>query len=269
MEFLIACDLEGIHGVVGLPYETLTGSPDYAKAIEGAILEINTVTKTLFENGATKVAVWDNHGGGENIDFSKLDDRIIRVSGKGCEYRFDFTKQHDFKAIIFLGYHAKEGEPGGVLAHSYNSKAIQYIKLDGKAVGELTVDTLICKLNGITPILCATDDVALKEITELCNGITTVVTKIGKGRNAAELKEREEVLTALTEATEKAVKAPMPSINFTEKGSYHLEIRYTRAEKAGERLAQAIEKGLTASYGEDTHVVHYTIDNLKLIPKFL
>ena len=269
MEFLIACDLEGIHGVVGLPYETLTATPDYAKAVEGAILEINTVTRTLFENGATKVAVWDNHGGGENIDFSKLDSRIIRVTNKGCEYRYDFVKEHDFKAIIYLGYHAKEGEPGGVLAHSYNSKAIQYIKLDNKAVGELSVDTLICKLNGITPILCATDDVALKEITELCSGITTVVTKIGKGRNSAVLKDRDDVLSELEKATITALNKPMPSIGFTFKDSYHLEIRYTRAEKAGERLAQALEKGIQASYGEDTHIVHYTIDNLKLIPKFL
>lgn len=38
MEFIIACDPEGIHGVVGEPYKTLNESYDYKAATEGAVL---------------------------------------------------------------------------------------------------------------------------------------------------------------------------------------------------------------------------------------
>ena len=72
MEFIIACDLEGIHGVIGEAYKTLGESFDYQKAVEGAELEINTAAKALFDSGAEKVIVWDNHGGGGNVDFSSL-----------------------------------------------------------------------------------------------------------------------------------------------------------------------------------------------------
>ena len=53
----------------------------------------------------------------------------IAVGGKGF-----------LKGLIFLGYHAKEGTKGGVLAHSYNSKGIQYIRLNGKDVCTLLFD---------------------------------------------------------------------------------------------------------------------------------
>ena len=72
MEYLIAVDLEGIGGVVGEPYKTLTESRDYKISTENAAREINSAVKALFDNGATKVAVWDNHGGKNNLDFSKI-----------------------------------------------------------------------------------------------------------------------------------------------------------------------------------------------------
>ena len=67
MEYLIAVDLEGIHGIVGEVNKTLTASKDYPDACYAAALEINAVARALFDSGATKVAVWDNHGGGNNI----------------------------------------------------------------------------------------------------------------------------------------------------------------------------------------------------------
>ena len=42
MEYLIAVDLEGVHGVVGEPYKGLTSDhEEYAKAVENATDEVN------------------------------------------------------------------------------------------------------------------------------------------------------------------------------------------------------------------------------------
>ena len=68
MEYLIAIDLEGIHGVVGEPYGKLSkDSPYHAPAAEAAALELNAAIKALFDNGATKVAVWDNQIGRAHV----------------------------------------------------------------------------------------------------------------------------------------------------------------------------------------------------------
>ena len=55
MEYLISVDLEGVHGVVGEPYKSLTRASDFDTAVENAYFEINTAVKALFDNGADKV----------------------------------------------------------------------------------------------------------------------------------------------------------------------------------------------------------------------
>lgn len=269
MEFLIACDLEGIHGVVGDPFKTLTESPDYEKAIENAAKEINTAAKALFDSGATKVYLWDNHGGGNNVDVSKLDQKIICVSPKGDRYRYDFVKDKNIKGVVFLGYHAKEGTPMGVLAHTFSSVGIQYVKLNGEAIGELYTDTRICAYHGIKPLFHAGDDISVSEVKAICPFIETVTTKYGKGRNRAELRDQETVLAEIYNGVKKAVSTLNEPYGCDHPKDMHLEVRYTRAEKTEQILERAKLENVSATYGEDTHILHFEIDRVNLIPKFL
>lgn len=260
MEFLIACDLEGIHGVVGEPYQTLTDSHDYAAAVEGAVLEINTAAKALFDHGATKVLVWDNHGKGMNIDFDKLDSRVIRVDGKKYPRRGDFVRDHQVSGVVFLGYHAKEGSPNGVLAHTYNSKSLQYVKLNGKSVGELYVDSRIWAALGIKSIFHAGCHVSVAEMQDVCPEAVTVITKYGEGRNRATLREREAVLQDIYNGVTEALHHLDEPITCDFPENAHLEVRYTRAERAEEVFQRAERNGIPVQYGEDTHVLHFEVE---------
>lgn len=266
MEYLIAVDLEGIHGIVGEPFKTLTASFDYNDAVYSAVLEINAAARALFDNGATKVAVWDNHGRGENIDFGLVDSRAIRVSGKGYPRRYDFTLAHNFAGTIFLGYHAKEGTPKGVLAHSYNSTAIQYIKLNGEPIGELGTDSFICEMHGITPIFAASDDRGICEIKEYYPDIETVITKYGRGRNSADFKDRELVLSEIYDGVTAAMKKPHPTITKEFTSPSTLEIRYTRAEYAEQVYQKATALSIKTEWGEDTHTLRFVITKPNEIP---
>ena len=195
MEYLIAVDLEGVHGVVGVPMSGLgkVACPEeYQKAVEGATVEINAATRALFDCGATKVFIWDNHAGGGNLDFSKIDSRAEKLEVDNKRPRMSFCKEHNFAGMLFLGYHAKEGTPG-VLAHTYNSSQNQYIKINGKQVGEFDLDACMAGGYGIPAIFAASDDVCLAQIKERNPETVTVLTKRAKGRNAAELRERADV----------------------------------------------------------------------------
>ena len=56
MEYLIAVDLEGIHGVVGEAFKGLSPDmDDYKVAVKNAYLEINTIANTLFLKVSTVV----------------------------------------------------------------------------------------------------------------------------------------------------------------------------------------------------------------------
>ena len=156
-DYLIAADLEGIHGIVGEPYKSLYPDvADYAKAIENAVKEINVAVKALFDAGAGRVAVWDNHGQGKNIDFSAIDARAVRVENPPMKRyeRLSFAKNFAFAGIILLGYHSKEGSFNGVLAHTYSSAAIQYYKIGGKTMGEAEIDAYIAGELGIPGAVC-------------------------------------------------------------------------------------------------------------------
>ena len=270
MNFLICVDLEGIHGIVGERYQTLTHSCDYAPACAGAVYEINTVARALFDKGAERVYVWDNHGGGNNIDTSLLDERIIPVSHKGYAYRGDFAKELSLFGVIFLGYHAKEGTPNGVLAHTFSSVGIQYVKLEGVAIGELFVDTRIFADLGVKALLHAGDDISIREMNEVCPDALTVVTKYGRGRNNALLREREEVLDDLYRTTCESLSliGKDASLDFPTTPAT-LEVRYTRAERAEEMTRRAGELGIPVKYGEDTHTLFFEITSAKEIPCLL
>lgn len=268
MEYLIACDLEGIHGVVGEPYKgLLTNIPDYQVAIRNAEKEINIVAKALFDCGATKVALWDNHGAANNIDPSNIDKRVLQLKLIPGKPRYELVKAHNFKAILYLGYHSREGTLNGVLAHTFSSSDIQYIKIDGKAVGELEIDSYICALHGIAPIFAASDDICIKQFKELAPEAVSVITKFGKGRNAAEFIDEDEVLDALYKGTCEAVKKDLPTIPL--EVPVEVEIRYTRSERAEIKLELAKELGVQAKYGEDTHVLVFTIDKINYVPFFI
>ena len=254
MKYLIAIDMEGIHGVAGQPYVGLLRDiPDYKIAVENGTKEVNVAVKALFDSGADGVAVWDNHGGGGNLDFEKIDPRVKKINAKGDNRRFDFVRGEDFAGIIYLGYHAREGTLGAVLAHTYSSVNIQYAKLDGRDVGELELDTYIAATHGIAPLFSASDDICNSQFRALAPQAVTVDTKYAKGRNAAEYRDEDVVLREIYDGVCEAVRRGGKPISYSVPA--HAEIRYTRMEFAAEMLEKAKRFGIKCEYGLDAHIL--------------
>lgn len=230
MEYLIAVDMEGIHGVVGEPNVRYSLTEDYKRAIVNATKEVNAVADTLFSLGATKVGVWDNHAGGGNLDFSKIDPRVTVIDNKAYPERMSFCREHSFKGVIFLGYHSKAGTVNGVLAHTYNGFEIQYAKVNGKTRGEIEIDSWIAGEHGVPPILVASDDVCLAQIKELLPETVGVVTKYSKARNKADYIDEETVLNDLREGVKQAVKKGIKPVVCQMPATF--TVRYTKMETA-------------------------------------
>lgn len=269
-DYLIAVDLEGIHGVIGEPYKSLYPDvADYAVALENAVKEVNCATEALFAAGAERVAVWDNHGSGKNLDFAKIDRRVIRVENPPMPRyeRFSFAKNFDFAGIIFLGYHSKEGSFNGVLAHTYSAKTIQYYKIDGKMMGEAEIDAYIAGALGIPVLFCASDDVCVKQVEDAIPGIHTVVTKIGKGRNRADFLDEEKVLKNISDTVTECIRHPNKAVVL----SYpcEIEVNYTRAETAEAVLRKVRNYGQDAHYGETTHIVRSVLRDARDLEAFI
>jgi D-amino peptidase len=232
--FLFALDLEGVNNVVGNPYAGLSSADDYEVAKNQAALEINAAAEALFEIGAEKVDLWDNHGGGGNLKQEQLDSRVRLLSVEKAAPRMDFA-EGEYDCICFFGYHTMEGTLGGVLAHTMNSKAHQYYKINGKYIGEVDIDSAIAAEHSMPSIFFVGGDLTCKQAEASVPHIVTVVTKKELSRNEAIFRNNDELfadikekicVAATKEATYNRLSFPFvfeKSFKRTEDAKWHFE----------------------------------------------
>lgn len=262
---LIACDLEGVNNVVGEPYMGLgRDTAQWEVARRQAALEINAAAKALFELGAEKVALWDNHGGGKNIDKCDLDPRIDLLDVDNKKPRMYFGGEYD--CVCYFGYHAMEGTLGGVLAHTMNSKDNQYFKLNGKYIGEIDMDAYIAAYHGIPSCFFAGGDIACSQAARAVEGIVTVVTKTELSRNEAIFRDNEELLDDIKKGIAKAMESDIAAYPLEYPAT--MEKAYKRMEDAAVYLKRLRSAGIEAEHpecdilGRDAHAVVSKINDI-------
>lgn len=269
MTCLIAVDLEGVHGVVGEPYKGLLRElPDYQKSVENATKEVNAVIAALADNGVSEIWIWDNHGGKPNLDFSKVDSRgkNANPSPKGIT-RMDFVKELGIEKVFYIGYHSREGSLNGVLAHTYSSVDNQYIKINGKQIGEIEFDSWLAAEFGADSVFVASDDVCVGQVREYDENIVTAITKIGTGRNSAIFKEAETVLREIYDGAALALQKEIKTKKLT--FPCEVEIRFTRTEFAAYEYANMKKQLPSIEYGEDAHTLCARVNNANELRVFL
>ncbi len=181
---MIAVDCDGPACVVGDPGRALSNSRDMVFAREQATRETDAAARALFDAGATQVVVWDNHGNGNNLVFDRLDRRCEVLLGTGFGRRFPLLDE-SYAGVLMIGYHAMEGTPGAVLAHTYSPDAYRAIRVNGQTVGEIALDAAVAGEMGVPLIFVASDDKGCQEALHFMPWMETVATKQGFGRNCA------------------------------------------------------------------------------------
>ncbi len=264
-KILIALDLEGVNNVKGVPYEALSKDTDEWKiARRQGALEVNAAADALFAAGAEKVALWDNHGGGHNIDPADLDPRITLLDPDFGKPRMYFADDYD--CVCYFGYHAMEGTLGGVLAHTMSSKTVQFYKLGGKYIGEIDMDGYIAASHGKPSVFFCAGDIACDQAKRAVEGIVTVTTKREISRNEAEFRDNEVLFREIREKIVEAVKSEHSYNTLSFPAVF--EKSFKRVEDADKYLTRLKNRGIDADYlsdevmGKDAHTVVSTIHNI-------
>lgn len=187
MKFMIAVDCDGPACVVGDPGKALSFSRDMPFAREQATRETDAAARALFDAGAERVVVWDNHGTGSNLVFDRLDRRCEVMLGTGFGRRFPGLDE-TFAGVLMVGYHAMEGTRNAVLAHTYSPHAFRSIRVNGVTVGEIALDASVAGALGVPLLFLASDDHGCDEALRFMPWAQTVATKLGLGRNCAHSK---------------------------------------------------------------------------------
>ena len=231
MRFIIGVDCDGQACVVGEPGLAMNDSTDYAFARRQATREADAAARALFDCGAEQVIVWDNHGGGANLEFDQLDPRCEIALGAGFGRRWPGLTEA-FDAVVMIGYHAMEGTPRGVLAHTYSPPAYRWIKVNGQEVGEVALDAAVAGAFGVPLIFVASDEAGCEEARRTMPWIETVATKRGRGRHCAFSKHPQRAADEIGAGVRRAVErlGEMQPLRFDP--PVELQIRYKRVHQA-------------------------------------
>lgn len=231
MRFVVAVDCEGLACVVGTPGATLTESRNYAFACQQAVREANAAARALFDMGAEEVIVWDAHGGGVNLPYDELDERVFIALGSGFEHRFPGMDE-TFAGVLFIGYHAMDNTPDAVLAHTYSSKAYQWIEVNGEQVGEIALDAAAAGERNVPVIFVSGDDKCVAEAQRFLPWVEVVQTKRAYGWNAAVSKHPRQVEYKIAEGVKRAISRLSEMQVFQFSSPITVRVRYKRLDDA-------------------------------------
>ncbi len=226
MKVLISVDMEGVAGVVHSEDVMMEGE-EYQRARRWMTAEANAAIAGAKDAGAKEIVVADSHGYMRNLLIEELiEDEIVQIV-RGSPRPLGMVNGVDENcfAALFIGYHAMEGTENGVLAHSYSGLAIQEMRLNGRAVGELGFNAAICGAFGVPVIFVSGDDRLAAEVAEQLPLAATVITKWGVGFNAARNLHPRESCRRIRAGVEDALEAlPQLQQSLTTKGKLFLDL---------------------------------------------
>ena len=203
VKLFISVDLEGIGGV-GSPLMTSSGGKDYGTSRRYLTEEVNSVVAAIFEHvPSADILVNDSHGDHQNVLHGELDPRVSYIQGSIKPLGMVQGLDSSFDGAIFLGYHAKAGDPDGFLAHT-GSGSVKGLWLNDVEVGEGGMNAAFAGSLGVPVILVSGDSAAAAELGQLL-GSETVTTKTAETPSSARLLHPDVVRVMLRETTKIAL----------------------------------------------------------------
>jgi D-amino peptidase len=109
-----------------------------------------------------------------------------------------------FDAVIFIGYHAKATNPGGLFAHT-GSGVLRDVRVNSVSMGEGGLNTLVAGWYGVPVVLVTGDDVAVKQVAEIATAARTVAVKRAINPRAVELRPFREVHAEIERAARDSI----------------------------------------------------------------
>ena len=225
--------MEGLGGVAAHSHVMMQGV-EYERARRWMADEANACIEGAASAGAGKFCVNDSHGSMHNIYADDLDPRAELLVGTAKPWSMGQGLDGGYDTCFFVGYHARAGHPKGVLDHTYASRSIYELRLNGKAVGETALNAYLAGYFGATVSLVAGDDATCAEARQLLgrDNVVAVRTKDAAGRFAAKMLHPSRVCEALREGAERAVENSANAKPLVPKGRQEVELIFLTSAMA-------------------------------------
>jgi D-amino peptidase len=189
MRVLIMSDMEGVSGIV--KWDQVTGGkPMYEEGRRLYTEEINAAVRGAIAAGATEIVAVDCHGAGGDWTFNSFVPELLHPD---CEWvaghpwgRYTELLEKGCDAALFVGMHARNHTPDGVLCHTISTVKWDNLYFNDDLVGETGVNAAVCGHYGCPVLLVTGDEAVCREARDLLgDGLTTAAVKKGLTRYSA------------------------------------------------------------------------------------
>lgn len=232
IKVFISVDMEGITGLTHSDQVSRTGS-DYGMARKWMTEETNAAIQGALDAGATEIVVNDSHGDMRNLILADLNPAATLITGSPKPLSMMQGIDETFDAVIFVGYHAREGTIDGVLDHTMSGAIVYSIKVNGIEMPELGLNALIAGQYNVPVVFISGDKAVCEQAKEILGEqVVTVPVKEGIGRRAAKSLPLKKAHQLIREQTKKALERRKEIKPYRLKAPYTFELAYFRSSQA-------------------------------------
>jgi D-amino peptidase len=233
LKVLISVDMEGIDGVATFKVQALPSGREYTEYRHVMTDEVNAAVAGARAAGATDVLVVDSHGDTQNLDLAELDPGAQLVRGTPRPMYMMQGIDESFDAVVFVGYHAKEGSPAS-MSHAFGYADL---KLNGRSASEAWFNAAIAGEFGVPVVFLSGDQTTCEDARRDIGPIETAAVKQSIGYYAATMLPLGEARRLIQEGVRRGVAR--------------------RAELRPIRLAHPIRMEITYSSTVDAEIASY------------
>ncbi len=205
MKLMIACDMEGISGVVSWN-QVDPSHPEYQRFRHIMTADVNAAVAGASAAGATEIVITDGHWNSGNVLLEELDPRASLNTGTPTRFSMVQGVDDSVDAAIFLGYHARAGSLAAVLDHTWSSVRIANLWLNGRLTGEFGLNASLCGHFGVPVLMVSGDQTVCAEAHDWVPGVAAAQVKKAAGRYAAQCLPFEQSRKLISDTTNAAVK---------------------------------------------------------------
>lgn len=183
-KIFISADIEGVAGVVS-PLQIILGQPDFEEGRRLMTLEVNAAIEGALEAGATEVVVCDAHANMQNLKPELLHKRARLIRGAIRNSLQMEGIDDSFSGVFVTGAHAAAGTERAVLDHTWVSRTVLNIRINGETLNEACLNDLVAGHHGVPTVLVTGDQATIDQTKAVLPNIEGAVVKESHSRYCA------------------------------------------------------------------------------------
>lgn len=225
MQVYISVDMEGVTGVSH--WDQVDDSHrEYPRYREQMVREVKAACEGALSAGARRILVKDAHMTGRNLHGCELPSEVELVSGwSGHPLNMVQELDDEFDAALFVGYHAPAGSPGNPLAHTFSSKKVATMRVNGAVASEYLICAYAAEMFAVPVVFASGDETLCAHVAEHSPACCTVATMRGVGPSIVS-RCPTTVVEQIAAEVKRALQSDLDACRLKRPAEYRLEIDF-------------------------------------------